>query len=77
MFMPPSSLGICATQRPRGAAILHVSSLPCYFWLLKQQRTNIPFSYAQLVQEESVRYRSAARSNTSRPCVAPLVCDND
>lgn len=77
MFMPPSSLGICATHRPRGAVILYVSSLPCYFWLLKQQRTNIPFSYAQLVQEESVRYRSAAHFDTSRPCVALLVFDSD
>lgn len=60
MFTQPSSLGICATQRPCGVVILYVSSLPYYFWLLKQQRTNIPFSYARLVQEKSVRYHSAA-----------------
>lgn len=60
MFTQPSSLSICAAQCPCGAVILHVSSLPCYFWLLKQQRTNILFSHAQLVQEKSVRYCSAA-----------------
>jgi len=51
---------MCTTQGPCGAVILYVSSLPCYFWLLKQQKTNIPSSYAQLVQEKSARYRSAA-----------------
>lgn len=60
MFTQPFSLGICATEHPCGALILYVSSLPCYFWLLKQQRTNIPFSYAQLVQGKSVRCCSAA-----------------
>lgn len=60
MFMQPSSLGICATRHPHGAVILYVSCLPCYFWLLKQQRTNIPFGYAQLVQEKTVSYCSAA-----------------
>lgn len=50
---------LCHTP-PLWRGILYVRSLPCYFWLLKQQRTNILFSCAQLVQEKSVSDGSAA-----------------
>lgn len=62
-----SHLGTCATQCPCGGGY-YIPSLPCYFWMLKEQRTNILLSSAQLVQEESVRDGSAAHPHTSSSC---------
>lgn len=62
---------------PLWRGILYVCSLPCYFWLLKQQRTNILFSSALLVQEKSASDGSAAHVPHLRPHVAPLVFGSD
>lgn len=62
---------------PLWRGILYVRSLPCYFWLLKQQRTNILFSSAQPVQEKSASDGSAAHVPHLRPRVAPLAFGSD
>lgn len=62
-----SHLGICATQCPCGGKY-YIPSLPCYFWMLKEQRANVLLSSAQLGQEESVRDGSAAHPHTPSSC---------